>query len=184
MDNVSPPSYRWTCQRCDAANEAGHSQCTACGFPAAFQGSELRSARRLPVDQQPEDWDRMIPFIVFGAIFLMVTALPSAVRTWNGWTTIEPSLLCIGLSAFVVEPLVFRRLRAKHLSTFETLGSPQFGHSNLTSSAGKRVKFLYAFRFLSLRDWTLSTLCFAAMIGEVCLLLCLVAGYHFEYSSQ
>lgn len=50
---VLEPSYRWTCHRCEAVNDAGTSQCARCGFKAVASAEEIARAKEPAVPARP-----------------------------------------------------------------------------------------------------------------------------------
>jgi len=48
------PSYRWVCQNCQQANDAGTDRCATCGFPACATGQELAAFKRGIAPERPE----------------------------------------------------------------------------------------------------------------------------------
>jgi len=42
------PEYRWTCHRCEWANEPGVPACAHCGFPALATGVDIAKAKAEP----------------------------------------------------------------------------------------------------------------------------------------
>ena len=53
---MTAPGYAWTCQGCDANNDAEQVKCPACGLPANFTASQLAVVKPKQIrDEQSSD---------------------------------------------------------------------------------------------------------------------------------
>ncbi len=77
--------------------------------------------------------------------------------------------LCMATLAanFMLTVILLRRLETHHGATWELLGKPKLGDSNLSPQWLRLLKWLWMLRFRSLNDFRLSRIAYSAILGEL-----------------
>ncbi|MFL6695751.1 MAG: hypothetical protein ACJ8GJ_01205 [Vitreoscilla sp.] len=117
------PTYRWTCRRCQASNDAGSDVCSACMFPAlggARAAGQADATTTLPPAASPRDglgWIRqeaalLFPQVILAGVVLLASPLWFVVLLRNGQYAAS-AVLFIGIApAMLLVAVAFRQKSA------------------------------------------------------------------------